>query len=176
MDKKSNIIMAALMGGALIMPMKMISTAFQDGGFMPTKYTCEGSDISPALKWQNIPKATKSLVLMCEDPDAPNGLWTHWLLYNIPPSILELQEKAGGYLPPGAEAGLNSWQRQDYGGPCPPKGVHHYIFTLYALDSALSFAAPPNNQKLHETIKDHILAKTTYVGLYEKKNLSPSKL
>jgi Raf kinase inhibitor-like YbhB/YbcL family protein len=151
--------------------MLLTSNSFLNGDFMSPKYTCEGNDISPAFSWQNIPKDTKSLVLICEDPDAPGHTWTHWLLYNIPPTIPGLKENASKDLPSRIQVGLNSWNRQDYGGPCPPSGVHHYIFTLYALDSMLDFKLAPNNEKLLEAFKNHVLAKTTYTGLYEKKNI-----
>lgn len=111
------------------------SSAFQEGGIIPAKYTCDGTDISPPLAWHNIPPATKSFVLICDDPDAPAGTWVHWVVYDIPRKVTELSE--GIFVKQlGAVEGINSWgtSRRGYGGPCPPSGTHRYYFKLYALD------------------------------------------
>jgi len=111
------------------------STAFQEGGMVPAKYTCDGTDISPPLVWKKIPPSTKSFVLICDDPDAPMGTWVHWVVFDIPKKVTEFSE--GVYVKQlGALEGINSWgtSRRGYGGPCPPSGTHRYYFKLYALD------------------------------------------
>lgn len=149
--------------------MKLTSTAFNDYGKLPTKYTCEGLDISPPIFWQDLPPNTNSLVLIHDDPDAVSGVWDHWLLYNIPPSIGALPENVTT-LPSGTKVGLNSWGQAAYGGACPPSGEHRYIFHLYALDIILSF---PNQDQvtseiLRQRMQGHLLATATLTGLYQK--------
>jgi len=112
------------------------SGAFKEGEMIPAKYTCDGTDISPPLFWNNAPPATKSFVLICDDPDAPAGTWVHWVVYNISAKVTQLPE--GVFVKKlGAEEGINSWgsSRRGYGGPCPPSGTHRYYFKLYALDA-----------------------------------------
>jgi hypothetical protein len=151
-----------------IFAMKISSSAFQHQSFIPSKYTCQGNSISPDLLWRDIPAGTKSLVLIMEDPDAPMGLWTHWILYNIPPEITSLAENVK-VLPKGTEQGLNTLNETGYVAPCPPSGTHRYYFRLYALDTVLQ----PNNKFTNETLKKamekHILAQTELMGNYAKK-------
>ncbi|MGZ3722230.1 MAG: YbhB/YbcL family Raf kinase inhibitor-like protein [Bdellovibrionales bacterium] len=152
--------------------MKLQSPAFQNNSEIPRKYTCEGSDISPPLHWENIPPDTKSLALIVDDPDAPDPkapkrTWVHWLIYNIPARSENLPE--GIQSPPsGARFGINDWHREGWGGPCPPKGKHRYFHKLFALDRTLEFPRPPSKAELEEAMRGHILAQSQLVGLYEK--------
>ncbi len=157
------------------MAFELTSPAFKNGGEIPKKYTCQGSDISPPLKWSGIPEGTKSLVLIVDDPDAPDPknprmVWVHWILYNIPPDINELEEgfektKAAFKV----EQGLNDWKRTGYGGPCPPIGRHRYFFKLYALDIVLKGLNKPTKEILEKAMDGHILSKAELIGTYEKK-------
>jgi hypothetical protein len=151
------------------------SDAFVDGGAIPEKYTCDGEDCSPGLSWEGLPEATQSLVLIVDDPDAPDPsaprmVWDHWILYNLPPSLAGLPEGIRPRdLPPGCGQGINSWGRTGYGGPCPPIGRHRYFHRLYALDIRLpTELGTPVKDDLLLAMEDHILAHTELVGTYEK--------
>jgi Raf kinase inhibitor-like YbhB/YbcL family protein len=141
------------------------SPAFQDNGHIPRQYTCDGEDISPPLVIENCPKETKSIALICDDPDASIGTWVHWMLWNIDPSTKEIAENA---VPKGAVEGMNDFRRHSYGGPCPPSGTHRYFFKIYALDTMLDIS--PNSQKsaLEKAMKGHILAEGQIIGLYKR--------
>ena len=120
--------------------MQLTSTAFGEGKPIPARHTADDRDLSPPLKWAGVPAATKSLVLIMDDPDAPAGTWVHWVLYDLPPTVSELAEDQpkGQYIPGNARQGLNDFRRLGYGGPSPPPGkAHRYFFKLYALDTAL---------------------------------------
>jgi Raf kinase inhibitor-like YbhB/YbcL family protein len=152
--------------------MKFISPAFQPGGAIPKLYTCQGEDRSPALVWAAPPEGTKSLVLVMDDPDAPGKTWVHWLVYNLPPDSRGLDEGASAAkqpstLPEGAQVGKNSWGREEYGGPCPPTGTHHYSFRLYAVDTILEDAAL-DKAALLKAIDGHVLAQGEHMGTYAK--------
>lgn len=147
------------------MSLELTSSAFMDGGFIPILYTCKGSDISPELKWTGVPAGTKSFVLIMDDPDAPHGTWDHWVLYNIPANVMELPEDVAA-LPKGTEVGLNSWNKNSYGGPCPPSGVHRYFFKLYALDAILMPQKNMTKSLLLKSIEGHVLASAQLVGNY----------
>jgi Raf kinase inhibitor-like YbhB/YbcL family protein len=150
------------------------SPDFAAGESIPSQYTCQGDEFSPALQWSEPPSGTKSLALIVEDPDAPMGTWDHWVVYNIPPDAGELAEGASKanatdfHLPQGALQGPTSFKRSDYGGPCPPFGTHHYYFRLYALDIALD---RPGLDKagLLEAMQEHVLAVGELMGTYQKK-------
>ena len=150
------------------------STAFTNGGKIPSKYTCEGGDIAPPLEWEGVPEQTRSLVLIIDDPDAPDPkapkmTWVHWVLYNIPPDAAGLPEgAASGDLPPGTEEGLNDWKRTGYGGPCPPIGRHRYFHKLYALDTILKGMDRLTKAQVEAAMRGHVIAKTELVGTYEK--------
>jgi Raf kinase inhibitor-like YbhB/YbcL family protein len=151
------------------------SDAFLDGGEIPTKYTCEGEDVSPGLTWDRLPEGTASLVLIVDDPDAPDPaaprmVWAHWILYNLPPGAGGLAEGVTSHrLPAGCGEGINSWGRTGYGGPCPPIGRHRYFHRLYALDSLLpSELGTPTKDELLLAMDHHILAHTELVGTYQK--------
>ena len=156
------------------MTLRLTSTAFADGASIPSKYTCEGQDHSPPLAWSGIPDKTKSLVLIVDDPDAPDPLaprmtWVHWVLYDLPPSVSALAEGADASgLPPGAKVGLNDWKKTEYGGPCPPVGRHRYVHKLYALDIHLSELQSPTKALVERAMKGHVLAETRLVGTYQK--------
>ena len=150
------------------------SSAFDNGGAMPSRYTCEGEDVSPPLSWAGVPEAARSLVLIVDDPDAPDPkapkmVWVHWVLCNIPPDISALPEAIlSAKLPPGTVEGLNDWKRTGYRGPCPPMGRHRYFHKLYALDTLLEGMQTPTKAKLEAAMKGHVIAQTELVGTYQK--------
>jgi Raf kinase inhibitor-like YbhB/YbcL family protein len=149
------------------MNFELASSAFGSGAEIPSKYTCEGSDVAPALSWSGAPAGTKSFALVMDDPDAPRGTWVHWVVVDLPPSATSLPE--GGQLPQGARSGTNSWNRTGYGGPCPPSGRHRYFFELYALDTLLRQLAKPTKEQLEGAMNGHILAQAQLMGTYQKK-------
>jgi Raf kinase inhibitor-like YbhB/YbcL family protein len=155
------------------MAMTLNSPAFKHNGHIPSKYTCEGEDISPPLAWDGVPQGTKSLVLIIDDPDAPDPkapqrVWVHWVVYNLPPETKSLPENAGkAGLPQGAEVGFNDFKKEEYGGPCPPIGRHRYFHKLYALDITLDLSRPTKSQ-IEQAIKGHVLAEAELVGTYQK--------
>jgi Raf kinase inhibitor-like YbhB/YbcL family protein len=156
------------------MTLRLTSTAFADNGAIPSKYTCEGQNISPPLAWSGVPVATKSLALIVDDPDAPDPkaprmTWVHWVLYDIPPSATELREAVDpAGLPQGTKVGLNDWKKAQYGGPCPPVGRHRYFHKLYALDTVLAALHRPTKAELEKAMKGHILAEAHLIGTYQK--------
>ncbi|MGA2254044.1 MAG: YbhB/YbcL family Raf kinase inhibitor-like protein [Thermoguttaceae bacterium] len=158
------------------MTISVTSTAFEAGRSIPKKYTGEGEDVSPPLAWSNVPKDTKEIALICDDPDAPAGTWVHWVLYKIPAETTGLpaglpREKALK-TPAGAQQGTNSFSKDNLGyrGPMPPPGhgTHHYHFKIYALDKPVS--APPGVDKktLLAEIHDHVVAQGELVGTYQR--------
>jgi len=153
------------------MKFQITSSAFKDGEMIPSKYTCDGENISPPLNWSEIPEGTKSLALINDDPDAPVGDWVHWIVYNIPPETKEFKEAASNknLLPKGTLEGLNDWNRKGYGGPCPPSGVHRYFFKLYALDVVLSLKEGATKRQLLDAMKGHILAEAQLIGKYQRR-------
>ena len=163
----NNSIMAQIKGEKL---MKIVSTAFKAGEIIPQKYTCDDADISPPLSWENIPESTKSLALICDDPDAPIGIWVHWVLYNISPEINMLAENVPAQrdLANGARQGINDFRKLGYGGPCPPGGTHRYYFKLYALDSTLGLTAGATKGALEAAMDGHILAQAELMGTYSR--------
>ena len=154
--------------------LKIQSTAFAEDGEIPAKYTCEGDDIAPPLAWSGVPEAARSLVLIVDDPDAPDPqaprmTWVHWVVFNLPPDASALPEGCrAGDLPPGAGEGLNDWQRTGYGGPCPPIGRHRYFHKLYALDTVLPAMETPTKRAVEAAMQGHILAQAELVGTYRK--------
>jgi Raf kinase inhibitor-like YbhB/YbcL family protein len=151
------------------------SPAFQQGGAIPARFTCEERDVSPPLAWSGLPANAKSLALIVDDPDAPDpaapkATWVHWVLYDIPPDIGDLPDSldAAG-LPPGVRAGKNDFGKTTWGGPCPPVGKHRYVFKLYALDALLFDLRQPTKAKLEAAMKGHVIAKAELIGTYEKK-------
>ena len=155
------------------MSIEVTSSAFTEGARIPKKYTCDGQDISPALKWSGVPQKTKSIALICDDPDAPSGTWVHWVVYSIPPDVTELQEGVvkTNVLPDGAKQGTTDFKRIGYGGPCPPRGhgAHHYYFKVYALDIQVGLKAGATKKDLEKSMKGHILGQGQLIGTYERK-------
>ena len=146
------------------------SDSFSDGGMIPAKYTCDGANISPQLSWDNAPKGTKSFVLICEDPDAPMGTFTHWILYDIPADVHELLENLpkDKILPNGAKQGIADFKKIGYGGPCPPNGTHRYYFKLYALDTLLNLEPGLKKEDILKAMNGHILAQGQIMGKYTR--------
>ena len=150
------------------------SSAFENGAEIPARYTCKGDDVSPPLNWQGVPEAARSLVLIVDDPDAPDPrapktVWVHWVVYNIPPGINNLAEHiTSATLPAGAIEGLNDWQRLGYGGPCPPVGRHRYFHKLYALDIVLEGLNQPTKAVVEAAMHGHIIAQTELIGTCQK--------
>ncbi|MCA9770697.1 YbhB/YbcL family Raf kinase inhibitor-like protein [Candidatus Dependentiae bacterium] len=149
--------------------LRVTSTAFKEGGSIPQEYTCHGEDISPPLQWENEPEETKSFALICEDPDAPNGMWLHWTVYNIPKDVKNFSAKMD-INKIGAQQGFNSWKRADYGGPCPPTGSHRYYFRVYALDTFLNVKEKMTRDRFYNEVKKHTLAEGQLMGRYHKRN------
>jgi Raf kinase inhibitor-like YbhB/YbcL family protein len=149
------------------------SDVFQEGEAIPIKYTCDGDDLSPALRWSDVPPNTKSFALICEDPDAPSGEFAHWVLYNLPPTATELPEgvSAEERLANGAIQGRNDFKRIGYGGPCPPHkdGAHRYFFRLYALDTELRLQAGARREDVALAMEGHVLATGHLMGTYRRK-------
>lgn len=154
------------------MSMVLTSPAFEPEGTIPPRYTCDGTDNSPALVWHDVPDSAKSLVLIVDDPDAPDPAaprmtWVHWLVYNLPPNTGGLPE-AVTQLPDGAMEGSNNWHRTGYGGPCPPIGRHRYFFKLYALDTVLPDLDRPDKALLEAMMDGHVLAECHLIGTYQR--------
>lgn len=158
--KKSN-----LENHNLVTPMRIISPDFEPDQPIPAVFTCEGKDISPALVWENIPDGTKSLALICEDPDAPRGLWVHWIVVNIPADCRGIPQ--GGPLPKGSLEIRNDFGRTAWGGPCPPSGTHRYFFKLFALNVSKLEKITRRNYAVE--IKKHLLAEARVMGTYRRK-------
>ncbi len=152
------------------MEIKITSSAFEDGGLIPAKYTCDGADVSPPLQWDAVPEGTKSIALICDDPDAPMGTWVHWVLFNLPSNAKELVENipAEETLPNGAKQGVSDFGRIGYGGPCPPGGTHRYFFKIYALDTEVGLQAGADKRRLLKTMEGHILEQGQLIGKYKR--------
>lgn len=155
--------------------LRLESSAFRDGQAIPRIYTCDGPNQSPPLTWSGVPESARSLALICDDPDAPLGTWSHWVLFDVPPTVTGL--RAG--LPQGARVvlapegptvrqGTNDFGDPGYGGPCPPSGTHHYAFRLYALDQPPSLPESPKRARVLEAIRGHVVATGTLVGVYAR--------
>jgi Raf kinase inhibitor-like YbhB/YbcL family protein len=152
--------------------MKLTSTAFSEGAIIPRRFTCDGEDVSPALQWTGAPAQTKSFALLCDDPDAPAGVWRHWGVYDIPANLTELHEGAGKANRDGdLKQAVNDFRRIGYGGPCPPHGhgTHHYHFRLLALSCAdLPIGANPSCREVEQEANRHRLAGAILVGVYQR--------
>ena len=145
--------------------MKITSSAFQEGGNIPSKFTCDGSDTSPPLQISGVPSEAKSLVLIADDPDAPGGLFTHWLVWNIPPQTNSIAE---GSAPKGVQ-GTNDFGKSGYRGPCPPPGTHRYSFKIFALDRELDLRSGAKRNQVDAAMKGHVIAQGELVGRYARK-------
>ena len=158
------------------MSLSLTTPAFAHRDAIPTRYTCEGADISPPLAWSGAPEGTKSFALIVDDPDAPDPAapkmtWVHWVLYNLPPSAASLPEAVSSVqLPPGTKEGSNDWKRTGYGGPCPPIGRHRYFHKLYALDTMLPDPGRATKAQLEKAMADHIIDQVELMGTYQKQH------
>ncbi|MBD2002934.1 MULTISPECIES: YbhB/YbcL family Raf kinase inhibitor-like protein [Cyanophyceae] len=150
--------------------MKLKSTAFSADGLIPSKYTCDGADISPPLSWTTPPTGTESLALIVDDPDAPAGIFVHWVLYDLPAEILQLPEAVSteANVKYGGSQGKNDFGNLGYGGPCPPSGTHRYFFRLYALNRVLDLASGVTKSQLEAAMDGHILAAAELMGRYSR--------
>jgi len=151
------------------MSMTLTTNAFSPGGTIPRKFTCDGPDASPALKWSGAPAGTQSFALIADDPDAPVGTWVHWVLYDLPATVNELVENVPKQeqLPSGALHGRNDFRKIGYGGPCPPPGpAHRYFFKLYALDVKLNLKPGATKAEVEKAMKGHVLAQAELMGKY----------
>ena len=144
--------------------MKIMSPEFKSNQLIPEKYTCQGEDVNPPLIISEVPQGTKSLALIVDDPDAPLGTWTHWVVFDIPVENTEIKEDTI----PGSQ-GHNNFDRNDWGGPCPPSGTHRYFFKIYALDTRLGLKEGVSKKQVEMAMKSHILDKAELVGLYQQK-------
>ena len=144
---------------------KIISSAFHEGGNIPSKFTCDGSDTSPPLQITGVPSEAKSLVLIADDPDAPSGLFTHWLVWNIPPQTSSIAE---GSAPKGVQ-GANDFGKSGYRGPCPPPGTHRYLFKIFALDRELELRSGAKRSQVDAAMKGHVIAQGELVGRYARR-------
>lgn len=157
--------------GAGAKAMTVTSTAFREGEVIPKQYTADGKDLSPPLAWTGVPEGTKSLALICDDPDAPRGTWVHWVLWDLPPEAHKLPEglPAQDTLPRGAKQGKNDFGKVGYNGPAPPRGSpHRYYFKLYALDVMLDLAPGATKKQLLEGMGSHLLAQGQLMGKYQR--------
>jgi hypothetical protein len=153
------------------MKLDIKSTAFGEGNSIPKQYTCDGADISPQLSWSQPPEGTGSMVLICDDPDAPMGTWVHWVLYGLSPDTLEISENIPDdkEVLGGAKHGVNDFHKYGYGGPCPPGGTHRYFFKLYAVDTEVVDLDPgATKDEVLVAIKGHVLAEGQLMGRYSR--------
>jgi Raf kinase inhibitor-like YbhB/YbcL family protein len=155
------------------MTLTLISPAFSDNGAIPARHTCEGDDVSPPLTWSGAPPATRSFVLIIDDPDAPDPkapriTWVHWVVYDLPATATGLGAGVES-LPGHAKAGLNDWKRSGYRGPCPPIGRHRYFHKLYALDKEIGELESPTKQDVVDAMQGHILDEAVLIGTYAKR-------
>src|SRR4030042_1745352 len=141
--------------------MNLTSPEFKHNGMIPKKFTCQGADVNPALSIEGIPEKAKSLALIVDDPDAPMGMWVHWVVFDIPITSKIEEDSIPG------KQGINDFRRKDYGGPCPPSGTHRYFFKIYALDIQLNIKEGISKKELEKTMQGHILAQAELIGLYK---------
>jgi Raf kinase inhibitor-like YbhB/YbcL family protein len=166
-----NLLFAVAQEGGAAMTFAISSTSFQNGGEIPKKFSCQGEDVSPELSWTNPPSGTRSFALIADDPDAPSGNWTHWVLFDLPPQTLSLAEgiAKSDEVPGGGRQGSNDFRKIGYGGPCPPPGKpHRYLFKLYALDKMLNLKAGASKQDVEQAMQGHILGKAELMGTYRR--------
>jgi Raf kinase inhibitor-like YbhB/YbcL family protein len=146
------------------MTIQVTSSAFADGSTIPSRYTADGADVSPPLKWSGVPAAAKSLAIICDDPDAPRGTWVHWVAFNLPPTEVEIAEGATTF---GGKQGKNDFRKLGYGGPSPPPGKpHRYFFKVFALDTLLDLAEGATKADLEKAMHGHVLASGQLMGKY----------
>jgi len=152
--------------------MHLYSPEFLTGTFIPFKYTCDGENYSPPLTWQDPPAGTQSFALIVDDPDAPHGMFTHWVFYNLPADLRQLPEKVPHQdaLPDGSRQGKNDFEQVGFGGPCPPNGTHRYFFKLHALDQLLDLAPGASKEEVLQAMRGHVLGAAELMGLYGSAN------
>jgi Raf kinase inhibitor-like YbhB/YbcL family protein len=155
-------------GGKMALDVR--SSAFEEGGAIPARYTCDDLDISPPLSWNSVPNATQSLALSADDPDAPRGAFVHWVIYNLPPDTRRLPEDVPNQrtLPSGALQSMNGAGSIGYTGPCPPSGTHRYFFKVYALDTDLDLVGGATKEDVVRTMEGHVLAEGRLLGTYQR--------
>ncbi len=146
--------------------LKITSSAFQNNGMIPAKYTCDVADSNPPLRIENVPAGTKSLALIVDDPDTAHGVWVHWVMWNIDPKTTEIRKNS---VPQGAKQGINDHRKNGYNGPCPPTGTHRYFFKLYALDTVLPLDTDSRKSDLEKAMKGHIIGEAQLMGRYRRK-------
>lgn len=154
------------------MALKISSSVFEDGGEIPARFTCQGTDVSPPLAFSGVPADAQSLVLIVDDPDAPDPAapkmtYVHWVIYDLPPDTSGFPEGMKA-LPAGAKGGINDFKRTRYGGPCPPIGRHRYFFKLYALDTKLDGLDNPTKDDVLAAMQGHVIAEAQIIGTYQK--------
>lgn len=152
------------------MTLRLTSTAFEEGGMIPAKYTCDGENVSPPLAWSGVPETARTLALVADDPDAPRGTWVHWVVYQIPATEKGLPENvpARETLDGGARQGRNDFKNTGYGGPCPPSSAHRYFFKLYALDAEPNLPPGVSKEQLLKAIEGHVVAEGQLMGRYQR--------
>ncbi len=153
------------------MALAISTTSFQNGGDIPRKFTCDGADVSPELSWTGAPTSTQSFALVADDPDAPVGTWTHWVLFDLPATTKDLPEGVSKIdeLPTGGRQGRNDFRKIGYGGPCPPPGKpHRYFFKLYALDGKLNLKPGASKQEVEQAMQGHVVAQAEWMGKYRR--------
>ena len=151
--------------GIKIEGLKISSPAFENGAKIPKKYTCDGENVNPPLKIENVPSNTKSFALVFDDIDAPRGSYVHWILWNMDPNVMEIKENSA---PEGAVQGMNDFKKRNYGGPCPPKRAHKYVFKIYALDSLLNLNPNSTKKDLEKAMEGHIISQFQLMGVYKR--------
>lgn len=145
--------------------LKISSPAFENGGKIPKKYTCDGANVNPLLKVENVPSNAKSLALVFDDVDAPRGTYVHWILWNMAPGVREIKENS---IPEGVVQGVNDFRKMNYGGPCPPRRAHKYVFKIYALDTLLNLNPNGTKKDLEKAMEGHIISRAELTGLYQR--------
>ena len=145
--------------------LKISSPTFVNGGEIPKKHTCDGANVNPPLKIDNVPSNAKSLALVFDDIDAPRGTYVHWILWNIDPNVMEIKENSP---PEGAVQGMNDFKKRFYGGPCPPRRAHKYVFKIYALDTLLDLSPNSTKKDLEKAMEGHIVSRTQLTGVYKR--------
>jgi Raf kinase inhibitor-like YbhB/YbcL family protein len=153
------------------MAIEVTSSAFEDGEGIPTRYTCDGLDVSPPLSWGSVPDGTRSLTLIADDPDAPGGTFVHWVIYDLPPDTRGLPEDVPTQqtLPSGAAQGVNGAGSIGYMGPCPPSGTHRYFFKVYALDTELGLGGGATKEEVLDAMEGHVVAEGQLMGTYRRR-------
>jgi Raf kinase inhibitor-like YbhB/YbcL family protein len=166
------VLFALVLKGAAMADLYLKTSAFQPGSEIPKQFTCEGQDQSPPLQWGDAPKGTQSFALIVEDPDAPSGTFTHWVLFNLPANLTELPQGVphSHHIPSGGVQGTNDFGKVGYGGPCPPAGKpHRYFFKLYALNTKLDLSPGAKKSDVEHSMDGHVIAHAEIMGKYQRK-------